>query len=67
MMTDEDQGFVDSDWSEEGLSPAKIKKVYRNKKTKQSNEQVYNTQEPLNLVTEDVNDASITMKYGDIL
>ena len=67
MMTDEDQGFVDSDWSEEGLSPVKIKKVYIQKKTKQSNEQVYNTQEPLNLVTEVVNDASITMKYGDIL
>lgn len=34
MMTDEDQGWVDSDWSDEGLSPKKIKKVYK-KKTKQ--------------------------------
>ena len=67
MMTDEDQDFVDSDWSEEGLSPVKIKKVYRNKKTKQDNEQVYNTQEPLNLETSAINDATITMKYGDIL
>lgn len=34
-MTDEDQGFVDSDWSDEGLSPKKIRKVYKNKKTKE--------------------------------
>ena len=34
MMTDEDQGWVDSDWEEEGLSPKKIKKASSKKKTK---------------------------------
>jgi len=61
MMTDEDEGWVDSDWSDKGLSPTKIKKVYRNKKTKETSLpiEVYNSHEPVNLEAEEINDSSI--------